>query len=235
VKDFGSGFFGQSMDNQAHTPVQDAINPQAGQARQDWLQRESQRSGAFDAGRKTADVVNIIQGGGQMGVGGVAVGGGTVLSGTGAGVVVGAPSVAGGAVVAGHGAVTTQRAMRHLMQGSGGEREPDPKDRIQHEEHKRELRRDMEKPHIKDPKLRDFVDELYRPGGEVGTGSTADAVRYERETGEMVRGRDHIDKGRRTIKYLEKWLRNNPTADSGDRAAAENVLRDLKNAFGEDW
>lgn len=31
---------------------------------------------------------------------------------------------------------------------------------------------------------------------------------------------------------LERWLRNNPTASAGDRAAAENVVKDLKNALG---
>jgi hypothetical protein len=92
VKNFGAGFGGQFLDNQAHTPIQDAINPQAGQARQNWLERESQNSSAFAVGRKAADVVNIVQGAGQMGVGGTATVGGTVVSGTGAGAAVAVPT-----------------------------------------------------------------------------------------------------------------------------------------------
>jgi hypothetical protein len=115
VKNFGAGFGGQFLDNQAHTPVQDAINPKAGEARKEWLERESQNSGAFDAGRKAADVVNILQGAGQIGIGGTATVGGTIVSGTGAGAAVGAPTAVGGAVVAGHGAGTAQRAIRSLI------------------------------------------------------------------------------------------------------------------------
>lgn len=236
VKSFGSGFFGQSMDNQATTPIQDAINPQAGKARQDWLERESQNSGAFDAGRKAADVVNTVQGAGQITVGGVGIGGGTILSGTGGGAAIGVPAIAGSTVIAGHGAGTAQRAISHLMHGSGGpsQREPDPKDRIQHEEHKRELRREMEKPHVTDPKLRKITNKLYRDDAELGSGSTAEAIRYERETGLPVKGSFHSQKGRESIKNLNDWLRDNPKASPGDRAAAESMLRDLKNAFGED-
>ncbi len=32
---------------------------------------------------------------------------------------------------------------------------------------------------------------------------------------------------------LEKWLRKNPTANPGDRAAAENVIKDIMNALGD--
>lgn len=30
---------------------------------------------------------------------------------------------------------------------------------------------------------------------------------------------------------LEKWLRNNPEATPGDRSAAENVIKDLRDAL----
>jgi hypothetical protein len=32
---------------------------------------------------------------------------------------------------------------------------------------------------------------------------------------------------------LEKWLKHNPNARHGDRAAAENIIKDLRNALGE--
>lgn len=33
------------------------------------------------------------------------------------------------------------------------------------------------------------------------------------------------------ITSLQKWLQQNPTAAPGDRAAAENVIRDMQNAL----
>jgi hypothetical protein len=33
------------------------------------------------------------------------------------------------------------------------------------------------------------------------------------------------------ITALQRWLKNNPTAPSGDRAAAENVIRNMLNAI----
>jgi hypothetical protein len=35
------------------------------------------------------------------------------------------------------------------------------------------------------------------------------------------------------ITGYEKWLKNNPTSRPGDRAAAENIIKDLQNALGE--
>lgn len=35
------------------------------------------------------------------------------------------------------------------------------------------------------------------------------------------------------ITALEKWLKNNPAARLGDRAAAENIVKDLRNALEE--
>jgi hypothetical protein len=33
------------------------------------------------------------------------------------------------------------------------------------------------------------------------------------------------------IRALEKWLRTHPDATPGDRAAAENVIKDLRDAL----
>jgi hypothetical protein len=43
----------------------------------------------------------------------------------------------------------------------------------------------------------------------------------------------HTQKGRDSIISLERWLTNNPTARQGDRATAENIIKDLYNALGE--
>ena len=99
------------------------------------------------------------------------------------------------------------------------------------EAYKDDLRADMDKPHVSDPKLRLIIDFLYRETATAGSGSTAAALRCERFTGEPVGGREHSLKVPQSIKALGDWLRNNPTASRDDRAAAENVLIDLQNAM----
>jgi hypothetical protein len=65
----------------------------------------------------------------------------------------------------------------------------------------------MERPYVQDHILSTIVDKIYRAGARVGNGSTGAVIRYE-------------------------WLSKNPTATPGDRAAAENLIRDLRNALG---
>ncbi|CRY57269.1 putative hemolysin [Yersinia intermedia] len=107
----------------------------------------------------------------------------------------------------------------------------DPKGRGQHEEYVDSLRASMEKPNVKDENLKNIIDDLYRPNAKVGSGSTADAVRYELATGEKVGGRGHVEKAQTYSKALQDWLNKNPQASSSDKAAAENVLKDMQNAL----
>lgn len=89
----------------------------------------------------------------------------------------------------------------------------------------------MGKPSVKNSKLKELIDELYRPNAKIGSGSTADAVRHELATGEQIGGASHSQKATDAVKSLERWLGNNPAATPGDRAAAENVIKDLMNAL----
>ncbi len=41
----------------------------------------------------------------------------------------------------------------------------------------------------------------------------------------------HSQKATDGVRSIEKWLEKNPAASPGDRAAAENVIRDMKNAL----
>lgn len=91
----------------------------------------------------------------------------------------------------------------------------------------------MEKPHVVDSGLKKYVNRNYRPNASIGSGSTAAAIRHELSTGEKVFNRLHSQKGREMVNVLEKWLRSNSTARPGDRAAAENIIKDLRNALGE--
>ena len=95
------------------------------------------------------------------------------------------------------------------------------------------LRAQMEKPHVVDSKLKEYVEIIYKPHAIFENGSTAAAIRHELATGEKVFDKIHSQKGRNMITPLEKWLKNNPTATPGDRAAAENIIKDLRNALGE--
>ncbi|GAB7263870.1 hypothetical protein DZJ_04200 [Dickeya ananatis] len=107
----------------------------------------------------------------------------------------------------------------------------DPRSRSQYEQYVDSLRASMEKPNVKDDNLKNIINDLYRPNAKVGSGSTADAVRYELATGEKVGGRGHVEKAETYSRALQDWLNKNPQASSSDRAAAENVLKDMQNAL----
>lgn len=90
----------------------------------------------------------------------------------------------------------------------------------------------MARPYVSSPGLSGLLDDLYRPGAQVGSGSTAAAVRLElANPGALVGGRSHIQKAEDYIRALDDWLARNPTASPGDRAAAENVIKDMQNAL----
>ncbi|SFB69505.1 hemagglutinin repeat-containing protein [Collimonas sp. OK412] len=94
-----------------------------------------------------------------------------------------------------------------------------------------DLASNMLKPQVSNPKLAGLMDDLYRDGAKIGTGSTADAVRYETETGNSVGGVFHTQKAQNYSTALQYWLDSNPNASFSDRSAAQNVLRDLQNAL----
>lgn len=100
-----------------------------------------------------------------------------------------------------------------------------------HEAYKDGLRAAMGKPAVSDPVLSKLVDQLYRPNATVGSGSTAAAVRQELTTNQAVGEAFHSQKAADSIRALEKWLSNNPAARPADRAAAENIIRDMSNAL----
>jgi lipopolysaccharide export LptBFGC system permease protein LptF len=100
-----------------------------------------------------------------------------------------------------------------------------------YEKYKSELFRAEGKPNVSDPKLQGFIDKLYKDNAKIGNGSTADAVRYELQTGESVRGRYHSQKAQNSIRYLEKWLKNNPNAKPSDKLKVEHLIKDMKDAL----
>ena len=107
-----------------------------------------------------------------------------------------------------------------------------PANRATHEQYVDELRSLMERPIVDDANLEHLIDEMWRPGAQIGNGSTAAAARFElANPGARIGGRQHIEKAENAVRSLERWLRNNPIASISDRAAAENILMDLRNAL----
>lgn len=112
-----------------------------------------------------------------------------------------------------------------------GNSAPSAANRVEFENYTDALRRSMNRPATANPKLSGIMDEMYRPNAKVGSGSTAAAVCFESATGQPIGGKWHTQKAEEGVIRLQRWLQNNPTASSSDRAAAENVVRDLQNAL----
>ena len=79
-------------------------------------------------------------------------------------------------------------------------------------------------------KLKEAIENLYRPNAKVGNGSTMDAVRYEKETGILLSPSGHTQKllDRRT--QLVK-LRNNGNLSSSDQKIINDLLIDIQDAL----
>jgi RHS repeat-associated protein len=89
------------------------------------------------------------------------------------------------------------------------------------------------KPTVTDPDLQNLVNDLYKPGAQVGTGSTADAIRWTLQTGQLVGGTDHQAKGLQYISALVNWLAAHPDASEGDKEVAQMIANDLLDALGQ--
>lgn len=82
-----------------------------------------------------------------------------------------------------------------------------------------------------DIKLKNTIKELYHPGSKIGNGSTADAIKHELKTGELVGGKSHIQKGKERLKNLENILKNK-NLNKKDRKIAQKLYNKLKKALG---
>lgn len=82
-------------------------------------------------------------------------------------------------------------------------------------------------------KAKNIVDQLYRPGAEIGDGGTADALIYEAKTGNKVGGKKHYDKAIQRVKNIERVLREEKLSDT-ERNLLKSLLKKLKEAI-EAW
>ena len=84
---------------------------------------------------------------------------------------------------------------------------------------------------VSNSKLKNTIKEMYRPGAKTGDGGLADAIRYENNTGELVGGKSHIQKGTERLRNLERIV-NRETLTKQERKIVEDLIKDLKRALG---
>ena len=84
---------------------------------------------------------------------------------------------------------------------------------------------------ITNDKLKSIYNRNFRPDAKIGSGSTADALRYEIKTGNKVGGASHVQKVQDSINGL-KNLKNNPDANLTpvELDILNKMLDDLINA-----
>jgi RHS repeat-associated protein len=94
----------------------------------------------------------------------------------------------------------------------------------------------LKTPQVSSPRLQNIINDLYKGTtnpGRVGTGTTADAVRFElANPGAQVFGRSHIQKAEDYLRGLENWLKANPNAPYSERLIARSMADDLLDALG---
>ncbi len=84
---------------------------------------------------------------------------------------------------------------------------------------------------VENLKLKNSINEIYRPGAKTGDGGLADAVRHELKTGELVGGKSHIQKATERVTNLENIIKKQ-NLNPNDLKIANDLLKDLKNALG---
>ncbi|MBO4898488.1 MAG: hypothetical protein J5590_09350 [Clostridia bacterium] len=84
---------------------------------------------------------------------------------------------------------------------------------------------------VSNPKLKNTIKEIYRPGAKVGDGGLADAIRHEIKTGKLVGGKSHIQKGTERLKNLER-ISKRETLTKQERKIAEDLIKELNRALG---
>lgn len=109
---------------------------------------------------------------------------------------------------------------RNLLKARG----PNEKQRILESPREAHLR------NADDPRLKNTINNLYRPGARIGNGSTADAVRHERATGELLSPNGHTQKLIDRRAQLMR-MRKNPNMSAGDQRIIRDLLKDAQDAL----
>jgi hypothetical protein len=83
---------------------------------------------------------------------------------------------------------------------------------------------------VSNKKLKNTINEIYRPGATTGDGGLADAISVETKYGQLVGGKSHIQKGWERVRNLENIMRNEKLSDT-DWKIANDLVIDLKRAL----
>ena len=83
---------------------------------------------------------------------------------------------------------------------------------------------------VSNDKLKNCINEMYRPGASIGDGGLADAIRYELTTGQLVGGKSHITKGLERVRNLENIIAKQNLSNA-DLKIATDLLNDLKEVL----
>lgn len=84
---------------------------------------------------------------------------------------------------------------------------------------------------VTNQKLKNTINEMYRPNAKKGDGGLSDAIRYERKANELVGGKSHIRKGIERLKNLENILKKQ-NLNSTDIQIIKELIKDLRDALG---
>ena len=86
---------------------------------------------------------------------------------------------------------------------------------------------------VENNKLRNITARMYRENAEVASGSTADAIRHEIRTGELLSPSGHIQKGVEMRSALSKLIDSGRLSQS-DQNIARWMRRDIQDALSEE-
>ncbi|MDR2733520.1 MAG: type IV secretion protein Rhs [Spirochaetota bacterium] len=86
---------------------------------------------------------------------------------------------------------------------------------------------------VTNTKLKNAINQIYRPNAKIGDGGLADAIRHEKAIGEKVGGRSHIQKGKERLKNLKNIL-NKEKLNTQDTKIINELIDDLTQALKED-
>jgi hypothetical protein len=85
---------------------------------------------------------------------------------------------------------------------------------------------------IENDKFREVIKRMYHKNAEVASGSTADAIRYEIRTGELLSPSGHMQKGIEMRSVLSKLIESG-RLNSTDQNIARWIRRDIQDALSQ--
>ncbi len=86
---------------------------------------------------------------------------------------------------------------------------------------------------VKNPMLKNAINQLYRPGSFIGDGGTASIIKFEKETGIGLgkSGGTHIQKGKEILRYIQVKILTLPDLSQSDQKIAKKMMKSLRNAI----